>query len=127
MSAHHNGHAIPNGTGFETFDGEVVKVRVTHHHPIDDIEPEPLRACEPKAAALRYLSGHDGRTLEAIASDLGISKQRLGFVVCQIADRLGIPTAAPGRRRSKRKSAAPLAERDANLTKASEVNGSEGA
>lgn len=121
MSGRMNGrHRLLNGTGIEAINGEVTTVRVTHHHPVDDLEPlpDPPRATRTHSAALKYLCGYDPRPLEEIASEVPCSKQRLSLLVCQIADRLGL-----GRR--KRKTAPPEGEtaRVSTLTIMQEVNG----
>ena len=99
-------------------------ILVSHAHPQDDLEPQdPPRATRTHSAALQFLCGYDPRTLEQIANEVPCSKQRLGFLVCQIADRLGISTTAPGRR--KRKAAQPCGgtARVSRLQKTGEVNG----
>lgn len=126
MAARHNGARLPNGTASECIDGVVTTVGVDWSHPVDLIEPldDPPRANESYAAGLQYLCRYDGRTLAEIAAGLGCTKQLLGRIVTQLSDRLKITTTAPGRRRPKRTSAAPLAERDASLfTLSSDVNG----
>lgn len=87
-------------------DGKLVAADT--RHPAELLEPEPPRAIGHHAAALRYFTGQDDRTLEAISEERECSKQYLGALVCRIADRLGIPTVAPGKRRKK--IAPPLVE-----------------
>ena len=136
MSGTHNGLRMVNGVGVEVLDGKVQTVLVEHRTAVEMIDAEQgeevcgtvhYRANVSYSSALKWLCGYDTRSLREIAAEIEVSAQRLGMIATQIADRVGITTFAPGRRRKK--AASSMTDGTAELSRLNQsgvVNAKEG-
>jgi hypothetical protein len=99
-------------------DGQ--RVLVHRDRPYDEPDNDAPRLPPVWTAGLNFLTGRDPRTIREIAESVGVSKQRLSFVIDQIRDRIQLPH-SQAKRRPKRKAAAPGIEDDGkSLFQASE-------